>query len=48
LHRKLDNALATVERAFEETTLAEVLAEPSRSIPLCPFPAVKRRKARAR
>ena len=27
LHRRLDNALATVEEAFASTTLAEVLAE---------------------
>jgi Rrf2 family protein len=41
LHRRLDNALAMVEEAFASTTLAEVLAEPSKSIPLCPFPSVK-------
>ena len=35
LHRRLDNALAMVEEAFGATTLAEVLAEPSRSAPLC-------------
>lgn len=35
LHRRLDDALASVEKAFSESTLAEVLAEPSRSIPLC-------------
>jgi Rrf2 family protein len=35
LHRRLDNALATVEKAFGGTTLAEVLADPSRSVPLC-------------
>src|SRR5262245_57797066 len=28
LHRRLDSALAMVENAFRETTLAEVLAEP--------------------
>ena len=39
LHRRLDQALAGVEKAFGETTLAEVLAEPSESIPLCDFPA---------
>jgi Rrf2 family protein len=39
LHKRLDNALATVEKAFRETTLAEVLAEPSASRPLCDFPA---------
>ena len=38
LHRRLDNALATVEDAFRNTTLAEVLAEPSTSVPLCDFP----------
>ena len=38
LHRRLDNALAMVEDAFASSTLAEVLAEPTRSTPLCPFP----------
>ena len=38
LHRRLDNALAMVEKAFAETTLAEVLSEPSESVPLCEFP----------
>lgn len=38
LHKRLDNALAMVENAFGGTTLAEVLAEPSRSIPLCAVP----------
>jgi Rrf2 family transcriptional regulator, nitric oxide-sensitive transcriptional repressor len=41
LHRRLDNALALVEEAFASTTLAEVLAEPTQSVPLCPFPNVK-------
>ena len=40
LHRRLDNALAMVEDAFRQTTLAEVLAEPTTSIPLCDFPVV--------
>lgn len=40
LHRRLDNALAEMERAFSSSTLAEILAEPSRSVPLCDFPAV--------
>ena len=35
LHRRLDNAYATVEDAFRGTTLAEVLAEPTGSPPLC-------------
>lgn len=38
LHRRMDNALASVEKAFRETTLAEVLAEPTQSVPLCDFP----------
>jgi hypothetical protein len=40
LHRRLDNALATVEKAFRNTTLAEILAEPRSSIPLCEFPNI--------
>jgi Rrf2 family transcriptional regulator, nitric oxide-sensitive transcriptional repressor len=39
LHRRVDNALATVEDAFRHTTLQEVLDDPSESIPLCDFPA---------
>jgi len=38
LHKRLDNAYASVEQAFGSTTLAEVLAEPTESIPLCDFP----------
>jgi Rrf2 family protein len=38
LHKRLDAALASVEDAFRRTTLAEVLAEPSESVPLCDFP----------
>jgi Rrf2 family transcriptional regulator, nitric oxide-sensitive transcriptional repressor len=40
LHKRLDNALGMVEKAFRDTTLAEVLAEPTESVPLCDFPAV--------
>lgn len=35
LHKRMDNALAAVEEAFRSTTLAEVLAEPTESVPLC-------------
>jgi Rrf2 family protein len=42
LHKKMDAALAEIERAFASTTLADVLAEPSASVPLCPFPNVVR------
>lgn len=38
LHKRLDNALATVEAAFADTTLAEILAEPTSSPPLCEPP----------
>jgi Rrf2 family transcriptional regulator, nitric oxide-sensitive transcriptional repressor len=40
LHRRLDDALASVEEAFRNTTLAEVLAEPTSSVPLCEFPGI--------
>ena len=39
LHRRLDNALAAMEKAFAAATLAEILAEPTKSVPLCNFPA---------
>jgi Rrf2 family transcriptional regulator, nitric oxide-sensitive transcriptional repressor len=49
LHRRLDAALAQVEQAFRNTTLAEVLADPSRVKPLCDDgPKRKRRKSAAR
>lgn len=38
LHRRVDDAMALVEDAFRKTTLAEVLAEPSESVPLCEGP----------
>ncbi|WP_428265326.1 RrF2 family transcriptional regulator [Haliangium sp.] len=38
LHARLDRALALVEDAFRSTSLAEILAEPSESIPLCDIP----------
>ncbi|MFO0880417.1 MAG: Rrf2 family transcriptional regulator [Gemmataceae bacterium] len=41
LHRRVDNALASVEQAFRSTTLAEVLADPSDSVPLCDFPMIR-------
>jgi Rrf2 family protein len=49
LHKRVDNALALVEEAFGQSTLAEVLAEPTKSVPLCPFPneKVKPKKSKA-
>ncbi len=41
LHKRLDTAFASVEDAFRRTTLAEILAEPTESVPLCDFPAVR-------
>lgn len=35
LHKRLDQALATVEDAFRRSTLAELLNEPTSSHPLC-------------
>jgi Rrf2 family transcriptional regulator, nitric oxide-sensitive transcriptional repressor len=40
LHQRMDDALAMVEKAFGESTLAEILAEPNPSVPLCEFPGV--------
>jgi Rrf2 family protein len=44
LHRRLDEAIATVQTMFGKTTLAEILAEPNGSRPLCepaPDPVVR-------
>jgi Rrf2 family protein len=38
LHRRLDEAMALVEQSFRTTTVAEILAEPSGSRPLCEIP----------
>lgn len=35
LHKRLDNAMAQVEAAFANSTLADLLADPSPSKPLC-------------
>jgi Rrf2 family nitric oxide-sensitive transcriptional repressor len=35
LHRRLDNAIAHIESAFSSSTIADLLAEPSTSSPLC-------------
>ena len=40
LHRRLDDALALVENAFRESTLGDLLREPSKSKPLCDFPHI--------
>jgi Rrf2 family protein len=42
LHRRMDQAIAMVEDALKQSTIAELLLEPSRErgipIPLCPWP----------
>lgn len=38
LHRRMDDALAQVESAFSQSTLADVMREPTSSIPLCDGP----------
>ncbi|MFT3881939.1 MAG: Rrf2 family transcriptional regulator [Gemmatales bacterium] len=38
LHRKLDNALATIEKAFADTTFADIIHERTISAPLCVLP----------
>ena len=35
VHRRLDNALALVEKSFRESKISDLLAEPSASTPLC-------------
>lgn len=48
LHKRLDAAMALVEDAFRNTTLAEVLAEPSQSVPLCESPDDRKLRLRQR
>lgn len=35
LHRRMDNAMMEMERAFASTTLSELLEDPNPSVPLC-------------
>jgi hypothetical protein len=35
LHKRLDAAMAIVESAFRESSIGDLLSEPSRSKPLC-------------
>lgn len=37
LHRKLDNVLADMEKAFKESTLSEMMNQPGYPQPLCDF-----------
>ncbi len=38
LHQRLDDAIAHIENAFSESTIADLLAEPLTSSPLCESP----------
>jgi Rrf2 family nitric oxide-sensitive transcriptional repressor len=44
MHRRLDDALAGVEEAFKASTVAELLADPNPSKPLCEFPNLPGKK----
>lgn len=44
LHRRMDAALAQVEQAFQNTTLAEVIAEPGDIRPLCDIAPMQGKK----
>jgi Rrf2 family protein len=35
LHKRLDDATAVIENAFRDTTISDLLARPTKSIPLC-------------
>jgi Rrf2 family protein len=41
LHRRMDDAMASVERAFRDSTIADLLAEPTTSTPLCEGPVAR-------
>ncbi|MEQ8791484.1 MAG: Rrf2 family transcriptional regulator [Pirellulaceae bacterium] len=41
MHSRLDAALESIEEVFQQTTLAEILAEPQSARSQCKFPRVK-------
>ncbi len=47
LHKRLDDATAIIEKAFADTTIAEILARPTASTPLYEFPSPEDRTAYA-
>jgi Rrf2 family transcriptional regulator, nitric oxide-sensitive transcriptional repressor len=44
MHKRLDDAMAMVETAFRNSTVRELLDEPTRSKPLCDFPHTPAKK----
>ena len=45
LHRRLDDALSVMESAFRKSTIADILEEPSTSVPLCDVTRTDSKKA---
>ncbi len=45
LHRRLDDAMESLQDCFESTTLAEILATPGASVPLCAVPPAMLKRA---
>ena len=43
LHQRLDDSMAMVEKAFRKSTVAEILAEPTSSHPLCEVPPFRKK-----
>ena len=43
LHKRLDDATAVIERTFADTSIADILARPTLSIPLVEFPSAEKR-----
>lgn len=43
LHKRLDDASALIEKSFADTTIADILARPTTSIPLVEFPTPEER-----
>lgn len=48
LHRRLDQAIATVEAAFRASSVAEIVGDPKASPPLCEDPRTRRPVAGSR
>ena len=48
VHRQLDDAIAIVERTLRESTIADLLSEPSRNKPLCDPDETPKRGGKAR
>ena len=48
LHRRLDEAIASVEAAFRQSSLAEIVGDPTGSRPLCDDPRLRRASGGAR